>query len=203
MSWPRLLTQTHYRLRLAPGPPTFRIHWSSVVGEPGDDSRLTSRIKPLTKEDNWKMGLRPVAIDNANEKGRDALLNILRAARPCLRSLRCEALVLMNAPVSMMDSGWGWSGALMRWLTLWGLMRGWRGGAKWLDFCSDEHRDGSWGGERRIHRSQLFGRKDTKLLWIVFSSHNKEEIRCVLHCSFVSNILEGWLVIDADAPQCS
>lgn len=55
----------------------------------------------------------------------------------------------------------------------------------------------------RIRCSQLFSMKDTKLLSIVFSCDNKEEIRCVIHCSFVSNILEGWLVIDADAPQCS
>lgn len=31
---------------------TFRIHRCNVVGEPGDDSHLTSRIKPLTKDDN-------------------------------------------------------------------------------------------------------------------------------------------------------
>lgn len=67
------------------------------------------------------MGLRPVAIDNANEKGRDALLNILRARRVYHSHAglsdvitifpRC---VLTNALVSMMDSGRGWLGALMR-----------------------------------------------------------------------------------------
>lgn len=64
---------------------TFRIHRCNVVGEPGDDSHLTSRIKPLTKGDNWKMGFRPVVIDNVNEKGRAALLNIWWAfpSSPC------------------------------------------------------------------------------------------------------------------------
>lgn len=51
--------------------------------------------------------------------------------------------------------------------------------------------------------SQLFNMKDTKLLSIVFFCDDKEEIRCVIHCSFVLTILEGWVVIDADAPQCS
>lgn len=71
------------------------------------------------------MGLRPVAIDNANEKGRDALLNILRARRVYHSRSQTETAlsdvitifvrcVLMNALVSMMDSGRGWLGALMR-----------------------------------------------------------------------------------------
>lgn len=62
------------------------------------------------------MGLRPVAIDNANEKGRDALLNILRARRVYHSHSQTETglsdvitifvrCVLMNALVSMMDSG--------------------------------------------------------------------------------------------------
>lgn len=61
------------------------------------------------------MGLRAVAIDNANEKGRDALLNI-PPARHVYHSLPTAdglsdvitffgAHVLMNAPVSTMDSG--------------------------------------------------------------------------------------------------
>lgn len=153
MSWPRLLTQTHYRLRLAPSPPTFRIHWWNVVGEPSDDSHLTSRIKPLTKDDNWKMGFGPVAIDNANEKGWAALLNILWVFR-AYRDLADIKLPLRrdqfffitvcvdNALGLVMDLGWGWWGTLMRWLTLWGLMRGWREKAKWLDFCLNEHYSG-------------------------------------------------------------
>lgn len=57
--------------------------------------------------------------------------------------------------------------------------------------------------ERRIGCSQLFSMKDTKLPSVVFFCDNKEEIRCFIRSSFVLDILEGWVVIDADAPQCS
>lgn len=57
--------------------------------------------------------------------------------------------------------------------------------------------------ELQICCSQLFSMKDTKTPLDCIFCDDKEQIRCVIHCSFVLNILEGWVVIDTDAPQCS